>query len=91
MKVGLNPNDTRNLISFSMFCGKWKEKEIIEYLEILLKEPLHSYSPIYKKIDTSLIIPFFSSRNKPTIKFIKKTGYNQNLTFMVFRFVNFYF
>ena len=71
-------------------CGKWKEKEIIEYLEILLKEPLHSYSPIYKKIDTSLIIPFFSSRNKPTIKFIKKTGFNQNLTFMVFRFVNFY-
>ena len=70
--------------------GKFNEKDIKEYLEKILKKPLTSYIPLCKKIETELKIPFFSSNHKPTIEFFKKPGHNQNLTFMVFRFTDFY-
>lgn len=71
-------------------CGKLKENELKKYLEQILKEPLTSYTPLYKKIESQLQIPFFLKKKEPTIQFIKKKGYEQNLTFMIFRFTNFY-
>lgn len=71
-------------------CGKFKEKEIKTYLENILKEPLTSYTPVYKKIETTCSIPFFSSRKKPTIQFIKKKEIHKNISFMIFRFTSFY-
>lgn len=71
-------------------CGKFKENELKKYLNEILKEPLISYIPLYKKIENELKIPFFSPNHKPTIQFIKKKGFEQNKTFMVFRFTDFY-
>lgn len=71
-------------------CGKFKENQIKKYLKEIVKEPLLSYTPSYRKIETQLNIPFFLSSQKPTIEFIKKKGYEQNLTYMVFRFTDFY-
>ena len=58
-------------------CGKFKENQIKKYLKEILKEPLISYTPPYKKIETELNIPFFSSTHKPTIEFIKKKDLNK--------------
>ena len=75
---------------YLILFGKFNEKDLKTDIEQILKEPLLSYTPTYKKIESPLHIPFFSSNHKPIIKFMKKKGYKQNLTFMVFRFTNFY-
>lgn len=71
-------------------CGKFRENDIKKCLNEILKEPLVSYNPLYKKINNKLNIPFFSPNHKPNIEFIKKKGFEQNLTFMIFRFTDFY-